>query len=84
MCVIAVNVNLRKKRKCHSEVDLASFRKSLIALGFLVQELGTRESEYHKIIMRIGIPEVLQSLELWSKTTLGGSIDYEEYFSSVF
>jgi hypothetical protein len=83
MRVITVNINLRKKRKCYSEVDFASFCKSLIGLRFLVQELSTRESEYHKIIMRIGIPEVFQSLELWSKTTLGGSIDYEEHFSLV-
>jgi hypothetical protein len=50
----------------------------------LFQELVTREAEYYEVIVRVGIPEGFEFFELWSESTLGGSIDDEEDFSSIF
>ena len=83
MSIRTVDIELRKKWESHSEVDLTDARHVLIGLWFLPQELVTRKAEYYEVIVRIGIPEGFEFLELWSESTLGGSIDDEEYFSSV-
>lgn len=65
-------------------MHLADLLDRLVGLGFLAEELVTRESEHHEVLMRVGIPELLEFFKLWCETTLGGSIDYEEDFSPVF
>jgi hypothetical protein len=56
----------------------------LIGLRLLTQELVAGESEYDEVIVRVGLPEGFELLELWSESALGGSIDDEEDFSSIF
>jgi hypothetical protein len=46
--------------------------------------LVTRKTEHHEVILRVGVPESFELLKLWSESTLGGSIDDEEDFSSIF
>ena len=84
MRVRPVHIDLRKKWESHSEVHLTDALHRLITLRFLTQELIAREAEYYEFIMRIGIPEGFELLELWSKPALGGSIDDEDDFSSIF
>lgn len=84
MGIRTVDIELRKKWESHSEVDLTDLLDGLVCLGFLTEELVAGESQYHEVIVRIGIPEGFELLELWSESTLGGSIDDEEDFSSVF
>ena len=83
MRVHPVHIELRKKWEGHSEVHLTDTLHRLITLRFLTQELVAREAEYYEVIMRIGIPERLEFLELWSEPTLGSSIDDEEDSTSV-
>ena len=83
MRVRTVDIQLCKKWESHTKIDLTGLLDGLVGLRFLTQELVARETEYHEIVMRIGIPERLKFLELWSESTLGSSIDDEEYFSSV-
>jgi len=81
---IAVHVYLRKEWESDPMIYLAYLYHRSIVLWFLARELIARESEDHEIIMRIGIPEFFESFKLWSEATLGGCIDDEENFSSVF
>ena len=83
MRVSPVHIDLRKKWKGHSEVHLTDILHRLITLRLLTQELVAREAENHEVIVRIGIPEGFELLELWSESTLGGSIDDEENFSFI-
>lgn len=55
----------------------------LVGLRLLTEELIAWKTEHHKFIMRVGIPEFLEFLELWREPTLGGGIDDEENFSLV-
>lgn len=84
MCVHTVHIELRKKWEGHSEVHLTDTRHSLVSFGFLAQELVAGEAEYHEVVMRVGVPESFELLELWSESAFGGSIDDEEDFISVF
>jgi hypothetical protein len=84
MGICTVDLELRKKWESHSEVDLTDLLDGLVGLWFLREELITRKAEHHEVIVRIGIPEGFELLELWSESTLGGSVDDEEDFSSVF
>ncbi len=65
-------------------MHLADLFDCLIGLGFLSEELVTGESEYYEVLMRVGIPEFLEFLELRCETALGGSIHDEEDLALVF
>ena len=83
MSIITINVNFRKKRKCHSKIELAGCCHSFIGFRFLIHKLIARKTKNHKIIVWIGVPECFEFFKLWSQTTLGGSIHNEENFSLV-
>jgi hypothetical protein len=83
MSIRTVDIELRKKREGHTKIDLTDASHGLIGLWFLLQELVAREAEYHEVIVSIGVPESFELLELWSESTLGGSIDDEDDFSLV-
>jgi hypothetical protein len=83
MSIPTIDIQFRKKWESHSEVDLTDLLDGLVGLRLLAQELITRKAEHHEVIVRIGIPEGFEFLELWSESTLGCSVDYEEDFSSV-
>ena len=84
MCIFAIYVYLSKKWEGHTEVHLADLLDCLVGLWFLREELIARKSEHHEVLMRVGIPELLEFFKLWCETTLGSSIDDEEDFSLVF
>lgn len=83
MCSTPIHIDLREEGKGDSEVDLADGLDRFICLGFLTEELIARESEDHEVIMRVGIPECLEFLELWREPALGSSIDNQEDLSFV-
>ena len=80
--MVSVHIDLRKKGEGHSEIHLADLFDRLICLRFLIQELIARESEYHEVIMRVGIPESFELFELTRETTLCRGIHDEEDFAS--
>jgi hypothetical protein len=83
MGIWSVHIELRKKREGHTKISFADLLHCLVGLWFLTEELIARKSEHHEVIMRVGVPEFLEFLELWCETALGGSIDDEEDFSLV-
>ena len=84
MCIFAIYIYFSKEWESHSEVDLTDARHVFIGLRLLIQELVTRKAEYYEVIVRVGIPESLELLELWSESTPRGGIDDEDDFSSIF
>ena len=80
--MISVHIYLREEWEGHSEIHLADLFDRLICLRFLIQELIAGESEYHEVIMRVGIPESFEPFELTRETTLCGRIDDEKDFVS--
>jgi hypothetical protein len=84
MCIFAIYIYFSKEWESHSEVDLTDLLDGLVGLWFLREELVAGESEYHEVIVRVGIPEGFEFCELWSESALGRSIDDEEDFSLVF
>ena len=83
MSIITIHLDLREEGKGYSEIYLTHRFDRLIGLGFLSEELIAGESENYEVVMRIGIPEFLESFELGSESTLGRGIHDEKDFSSI-
>lgn len=83
MCIFPIDIDLGKEWECHTEVHLADLLDCLVGFWLLTEKLITGKSEYHEVLMRVGIPEFLELLELWRESALGRSIDNEEDFSLV-
>lgn len=79
----AIDLELRKERECHTEVELTHIFHILIGFWLLSGELIARESEDHEVVVWVGIPERLEVFELGSESTLRRSIHDEEDFPLV-
>ena len=60
MSLISIHRYLRKEWKCHTKMHLAYLLDGIVGLRLLSSKLITRESEDHKVIMRISIPEFFE------------------------
>ena len=83
MRIVTIHLDLREERKCDTMIELTNLLYCLIGFRFLSEELIAGESENYEVVMRIGIPEFLESFELGSESTLGRGIHDEKDFSSI-
>ena len=84
MCCWSIDIQFCHERKCNPKVELTNTFHRAVGLWFLVCKLIARKSYDDKIIMRVGIPELLESLKLWCESALGCSVDDEDDFSFIW